>query len=64
MAEHILAGKGAIRIHGGGFGGSIQCFVPLAQVDNFIEQMDAWFGQGAALRYAIADKGAYAQWLN
>lgn len=64
LAEHILAGKGAIRIHGGGFGGSIQCFVPLAQVDNFIEQMDAWFGQGAALRYVIADKGAYAQWLN
>ena len=29
LAEHILNGRGAVRIHGGGFGGSIQCFVPV-----------------------------------
>ena len=29
LAEHVLDGRGAVRIHGGGFGGTIQAFVPL-----------------------------------
>lgn len=63
LAEQLLQGAGAIRIHGGGFGGSIQCFVPLDMVDEFIASMNSWFGDGAAMRYAIADKGASAQCL-
>ena len=63
MAEHILDGRGAIRIHGGGFGGSIQCFVPVDQLDAFISQMDAWLGEGACRHYQISDEGARAQWL-
>lgn len=64
LAEYILDGKGAIRIHGGGFGGSIQCFVPCAIAQSFCDEMDMWFGEGAARIYSIANKGAYAQWLN
>ena len=63
MAEHILNGAGAIRIHGGGFGGSIQCFVPVDQLDSFIAQMDAWLGEGACRHYHISEKGALAAWL-
>ena len=62
MAEHILAGRGAIRIHGGGFGGSIQCFVPLDILDEFMAQMDAWLGEGACRHYHIAEEGAHAAW--
>ena len=63
MAEHILDGCGAIRIHGGGFGGSIQCFVPVDMLEDFIAQMDAWLGEGACRHYHISDEGAVAAWL-
>ena len=62
-AEHILDGRGAVRIHGGGFGGTIQAFVPLDLVDEFIAKMDAWLGEGASRHYQISEEGAYAAWL-
>ena len=63
LAEHILNGRGGARIHGGGFGGTIQVFVPLDMVDEFMEKMDAWLGEGSARRYQVTDEGAYAEWL-
>ncbi|MDD6860418.1 MAG: galactokinase, partial [Collinsella sp.] len=63
LAEHVLDGRGAVRIHGGGFGGTIQAFVPLDLVDTFITKMNGWLGEGSARHYAISDKGAYAAWL-
>lgn len=63
LAEHILGRCGAARIHGGGFGGTIQAFVPLGSVDEFIERMDYWLGDGASRRYTVSEKGAYAQWI-
>ena len=62
-AEHILNGRGAARIHGGGFGGTIQAFVPLDLVDEFMTKMDAWLGEGASRHYQISEEGAYAAWL-
>ena len=63
LAEHVLDGRGALRIHGGGFGGTIQAFVPLEILDEFQSKMDAWLGDGSCRRYAVSDKGAYAEWL-
>lgn len=63
LAEHILNGRGAVRIHGGGFGGTIQAFVPLDLVDQFIERMDYWLGAGSSRRYKVSDEGAFAAWL-
>lgn len=62
LAEHALDGAGAVRIHGGGFGGTIQAFVPTAQVDAFITCMNTWLGAGAAQHYVVSQQGAYAQW--
>ena len=62
-AEHILNGRGAVRIHGGGFGGTVQAFVPLDLVEEFSAKMNAWLGEGACRRYVVTEKGAYAQWL-
>lgn len=47
MAEHALDGKGAFRVHGGGFAGTIQAFVPMDMVNGFKAQMDAAIGEGA-----------------
>ena len=63
LGELVLEGRGAIRIHGGGFGGSIQAFVPLDLVDEFARRMNGWLGEGACRRYAIDEKGACAKWL-
>ena len=63
LAERILDGRGAARIHGGGFGGSIQCFVPLDLVDEFIARMDTWLGEGSCRKYSITEEGACATWM-
>ncbi len=63
LAERLLGDDGAVRIHGGGFGGSIQAFVPLDKVDAFARGMDGWLGEGNCRTYRIASEGAYAAWL-
>ena len=63
LSERILAGRGATRIHGGGFGGSIQAFVPLDVVDEYVTRMNGWLGENAAKVYEISPEGAQAQWL-
>lgn len=63
LAERLLSGRGACRIHGGGFGGSIQAFVPVEMVPSFCRDMDGWFGEGAARHYRIVGEGARYAWL-
>ncbi len=46
MAENILENKGAYRVHGGGFGGTTQNFVPLSMVSEFKKEIEKVFGEG------------------
>ena len=62
MAQRALGSYGAARIHGGGFGGTVQAFVPLDMADAFKERMDGWLGEGSCRRYEISPMGAYAVW--
>lgn len=57
LAEHVLDGRGAVRIHGGGFGGTIQAFVPLDLVDTFIAKMNGWLGEGSAVTTPSLTRG-------
>ena len=61
MAEEMLAGKGAWRIHGGGFAGTTLNFVPTAEVGRFVETIDRTFGEGACKVLNIRPEGA--AWL-
>ena len=45
-AEIALHGRGACRVHGGGFAGTIQAFVPLEDVLEFKKKMEAMIGEG------------------
>ena len=45
-AEHLLAGNGVCRVHGGGFAGTIQAFVPSENVESFRQDIDAVLGEG------------------
>ena len=57
-AEELLAGRGACRIHGGGFAGTIQAFVPLDRTEAFTRGMEALAGAGACHVLSIRSTGA------
>lgn len=48
----------AYRVHGGGFAGTIQAWVPTAVADSFRVTMDAVFGRGATLDLQVRALGA------
>ena len=59
VTEGLLDGKGcAWRVHGGGFAGTIQVFVKREYVDDYRREMDAVFGEGAAMVLHIRPAGA------
>ncbi len=47
LAEWILGKKGAFRVHGGGFAGTIQAFVPQDRIGEFSSKMEAVLGAGS-----------------
>ena len=47
LCGRILGERGAFRIHGGGFGGTVQAFVPDDLLDAFRTEIDAVFGPGS-----------------
>lgn len=58
LCEHFLAPVGgAWRVHGGGFAGTVQSFVPLDAMDDFVRNMEAVFGTGCCHRLAVRPVG-------
>ena len=57
LCEHFLNGRGAYRVHGGGFAGTVQAFVPLDILDSFVAGMDGVLGQGACHVLSIRPQG-------
>ena len=47
VSEEILSGKGAWRVHGGGFAGTIQAFVPNELLDTYKKETESIFGDGS-----------------
>ena len=58
LAESLLKGRGAWRIHGGGFAGTTLNFVPLKETEEFARVMDEAFGAGACRVLNIRPVGA------
>ena len=56
-AERILNGRGACRVHGGGFAGTIQAFVPNDMLDKFTAEMEHLFGAGSCYNLFIRPLG-------
>lgn len=57
LSEQILKGKGAWRVHGGGFAGTIQAFVPNDKVEEYTSAMKALFGDDAAYVLSVRPFG-------
>ena len=56
-AKHFLHGEGAVRVHGGGFAGTVQAFVPLTRLDSFKAEMEAILGKGRCHILSIRPEG-------
>ena len=57
MSRRMLEGKGAWRIHGGGFAGTILAFVPSNMVEKYSCAMNAVFGENATTVLSIRPEG-------
>ncbi len=57
LCERVLGERGAFRIHGGGFGGTVQAFVPDELLDEFRTRLEAVFGTGSCLMTQIRPVG-------
>ena len=58
MSRRFLSGRGAWRIHGGGFAGTILAFVPSDEMADYTRYMEAVFGQGSVKPLFIRPEGA------
>ncbi len=59
VAKQALGGKGAVRVHGGGFAGTIQAFVPLDMLKEFKAQTEAVLGEGKCHVLSIRPEGGF-----
>ncbi|NLJ95366.1 MAG: galactokinase [Clostridiaceae bacterium] len=58
-AGEILNGEGAYRVHGGGFAGTIQAFVPLSILDKFKTKIENVLGKDSCHILQIRNVGGY-----
>ncbi len=57
VSQQVLEGRGAWRVHGGGFAGTIQAFVPLDLLDAYKSAMESVFGTGTCYVLSIRPVG-------
>ena len=57
LCDKYLQGKGAYRVHGGGFAGTVQAFVPFELLESFRAGIDAVLGEGACHVLSIRPEG-------
>jgi len=58
LSEHVLKGEGAWRVHGGGFAGTIQAFVPQKLLGKYISTLEHIYGKGSCHNLFIRHQGA------
>ena len=64
LCEHYLQGRGAYRVHGGGFAGTVLAFVPLELLDSFRTGIENALGAGACHVLSIRPEGGVELVLN
>ena len=57
LCQKYLDGRGAFRVHGGGFAGTVQAFVPFDILERFKTGIDAVLGGGACHVLSIRPQG-------
>ena len=57
MSDILLGEQGVSRVHGGGFAGTIQAFVPVNLADEYIAEMNKLFGENSCKKLRIRSVG-------
>ena len=58
LSRRVLGEEGACRVHGGGFAGTIQAFVPKSKTDEYVSTLEEVFGSGSCHILQIRSVGA------
>ena len=53
MSKKLLEGKGAWRVHGGGFAGCVQALMPTALFDDYKAEMEKYFGKDKCMKITL-----------
>lgn len=59
LTKKFLNGKGACRVHGGGFAGTIQCYIPSELLADYKKTIEAVFGENSCCVLNIRPVGGY-----
>ena len=59
MCEKLLKNRGAYRVHGGGFAGTVQAFVPTDMLNEFKVEIEKVLGEGMCHILSIRPVGGY-----
>lgn len=59
LTKHFLNGRGAYRVHGGGFAGTIQCYIPNKMFDSYKKMIEAVFGENSCVKLFVRSVGGY-----
>ena len=57
LCDTLLAGRGAYRVHGGGFAGTVQAFVPMDMLEQFKTDIEKVLGEGSCHVLKIRPEG-------
>ena len=60
MSKRFLGKSGAVRVHGGGFAGTIQAFVPTKVTEDYVKEMEALYGAGSCYVLRIRPVGGFS----
>jgi len=58
LSADYLGRKGAWRVHGGGFAGTVQAYVPRKLMPGYVRLMERYFGPGSVIPVSVRAKGA------
>ena len=58
LSRRFLNGDGAQRVHGGGFAGTIQAYVPMERLDAYVTMIESVFGEGSCCVLRVRPEGA------
>lgn len=57
LTRNFLGSSGACRVHGGGFAGTIQAYIPDSKMTEYRSRMEAIFGQGSVIPLSVRAYG-------
>lgn len=59
LTKQFLNGRGACRVHGGGFAGTVQCYIPNEMFDDYKKMIESVFGKNSCVKLFVRPVGGY-----